>query len=76
MKRIELSNTKREFRFACHPASANRIIHVLYLVAPDYGFYAYAKDDNGVEKAYFSVPSTATEAELTIIDNLIDYLLD
>ena len=76
MKRIELSDTNDKFRFACHHASVNRIVHAMYKIAPDYGFYNSAKDGNGVKKAYFSVPSTASKAELTIIDNLIDYLLD
>lgn len=75
MKRIELSDTKKDFRFACHHASVNRIVEAMYKVAPEYGFYDFSKDGNNVKKAYFSIPSNTTNKELSIIDNFIDFLL-
>ncbi len=75
MKRIELSGTKKDFRFACHYESVNRIVNAMYKVAPGYGFYNFSKDGNNVKKAYFSIPPNTSDHELVIIDSFIDYLL-
>lgn len=75
MKRIELSNNRKDFRFACHYASVNRVVIAMYTVAPEYGFYNFQKSKKPIGQVYFSVPSKTSDKELAIIDNFIDFLL-
>ena len=68
--------TARYFRITCKVTRAIKLFKDLYTIAPRYGFVT---EERGVEKntviLTFSIPYGTCDSELTLLDNMIDYLL-
>ena len=68
--------TTRYFRITCKVTRATKLVKALYDIAPRYGFVT---EERGVEKSTvlltFSIPSGTCDSEVTLLDNVIDYLL-
>lgn len=68
--------TARYFRITCKMSRATKLVKALYAIAPRYGFVT---EERGVEKntilLTFSIPYGTCDSEVTLLDNVIDYLL-
>ena len=68
--------TARYFRITCKVTRAIKLARSLYDIAPRYGFVT---EERGVEKntvmLIFAIPYGTCDSELTLLDNVIDYLL-
>ena len=68
--------TTRYFRITCKVTRATKLVKDLYAIAPRYGFVT---EERSVKKntvlLTFTIPSGTCDSEVTLLDNMIDYLL-